>query len=349
MLSLAILLTALFAAADPDRDFSGKWVFDHGASRPGTLAGGPEPALVVVQRGSILQCGPLTHKLDGNESVSQVGRDKHNSATKWEGSALLINDLVSGPSTYVVAERWKLSRDRGVLTIKRQVSRGSAETEGVLVYRREGWQPAAAPRVPESIAPSAPVTVPAGTRILLELVNSVDTRHSREGDRIYLQTAAPVFLKGRTVVPRGSAVAGTVTSSKRPGRVAGRGELFVLFDSLTLPNGTTRELRSRMDGAGAEVAGDLDRREGKLTSPDGKAGDGRTVAKGAEIGAAAGGITGVATGSTGKGLGIGAAAGAAAGLTSVLLKRGPDAILPKGATVEMVLDRDLQFREAELP
>ena len=51
---------------------------------------------------------------------------------------------------------------------------------------------------------------------------------------------------------------------------------------------------------------------------------------------------------TGTGAGIGAAAGAAAGLAGVLLTRGPDAILERGSTVEMVLDRSLKFSEDDL-
>jgi type IV secretion system protein VirB10 len=48
------------------------------------------------------------------------------------------------------------------------------------------------------------------------------------------------------------------------------------------------------------------------------------------------------------GVGIGAAAGAAAALVGVLASRGPDAVLAKGTTVEMVLDRPLLFDEEEL-
>jgi len=35
-------------------------------------------------------------------------------------------------------------------------------------------------------------------------------------------------------------------------------------------------------------------------------------------------------------------------MVGVLLSRGPDAILPKGATIEMVLDRSLYFEDTEL-
>jgi type IV secretion system protein VirB10 len=48
------------------------------------------------------------------------------------------------------------------------------------------------------------------------------------------------------------------------------------------------------------------------------------------------------------GAGIGAAAGAAAALTGILLTRGPDVLLAKGSTVEMLLDRPISFEESEL-
>ena len=80
----------------------------------------------------------------------------HNSAVKWEGSALLINTLVSGPHNYTVMDRWKLSPDHATLTITRQVIQGMQQSEGVLVYRGEGWRapadpPPAASGLPGSI------------------------------------------------------------------------------------------------------------------------------------------------------------------------------------------------------
>jgi hypothetical protein len=59
-------------------------------------------------------------------------------------------------------------------------------------------------------------------------------------------------------------------------------------------------------------------------------------------------IAGSAAGHTGMGAGIGAAAGAAAGLVGVLATRGPDAVLARGSTVEMVLDRPVSFSAEDL-
>ncbi len=188
-----------------------------------------------------------------------------------------------------------------------------------------------------------------GTKIPLSLLNSVSTKHSAEGDRIYLETVFPIMVGGRVIIPPGSYVAGTVTQVKRPGRVSGRGELYVRFDSLTLPNGVTRDFRARIGAMDGRASEELDRSEGKIKSEGNKGGDARSVAEAAAAGASIGVIAGGAGGGHyGMGAGIGAAAGAGAGLMGVLLSRGPDAVLAKGSTLEMVLDRPVKFQASEL-
>jgi len=191
-------------------------------------------------------------------------------------------------------------------------------------------------------------TVTAGTKVPLTLINSISTKHSVTGDRVYLETAFPILVSGKIVIPVGSYVEGTVTQIKKPGRVKGRGELYVRFDALTLPNGVTRDFRGRIGGMDGTAEGELDRTEGTVKSEGNKAGDMRTVAEAAGAGATVGSIAGSVAGHTAMGVGIGAGAGAAAGLIGIFATRGPDAILAKGSTVEMVLDRSLSFNENEL-
>lgn len=191
-------------------------------------------------------------------------------------------------------------------------------------------------------------TVDAGVKIPLSLINSISTKHSQAGDRVYLETAFPILSSGRIVIPVGSYVAGTVTEIKKPGRVKGRGELYVRFDTLTLPNGVTREFTSRMGTMDASALGKLDRDEGKVVSEGNKIGDVQTVAETTATGTSIGGIAGAVGHHAGMGLGIGAGAGAAAGIIAILVSRGPDAVLPKGSTVEMVLDRSVSFTPGEL-
>jgi type IV secretion system protein VirB10 len=211
------------------------------------------------------------------------------------------------------------------------------------VVLAQAAQPSAAP----SDAPTAQqhvYFVEPGTRILLDLINSVSTKNAAEGDRVYLETAFPVLVDGRMVIPTGSYVTGTVTQVKRAGKVKGRSALFIRFDSLTLTNGVTRDFRARPSTLDGDQKGLLDRSEGKIKGDSDKLGDATKVATGASYGAMIGGVA-----SGAKGAGIGAGAGAAAGLAGVLMSRGPETVLERGSTMEMLLDRQLQFQEDEIP
>jgi hypothetical protein len=191
--------------------------------------------------------------------------------------------------------------------------------------------------------PADTVQVDTGTHVLLSMINSVSTKQAQVGDRLYLETAFPIIVNRRTVIPQRSWVTGTVTSVKRPGRVKGHGELQVRFDSLTLPNGTSRKFNSDLGALDARENQTLNREKSKVVSPGGKKEDATTVIAGTAIGAGIGAAAGRAAGA-----GMGAGIGAAAGLLGVLLTRGPEAILPKGSTVEMILDRPLIFSRDEL-
>jgi type IV secretion system protein VirB10 len=199
----------------------------------------------------------------------------------------------------------------------------------------------------EDLPPNS-VKVDAGTHILLSMINSVSTKQAVVGDRIYLETAFPVLVSGQMVVPRGSWVTGTVTEVTRPGRVKGRGQLAVRFDSLTLPNGVSRSFRGDLGALDAENTGTLDREHSKIKGPSDKKSDTETVIRTTAEGAAIGTAVGAASGHIGGGSIIGLATGGVGGLIGVLSTRGPDAMLQRGSTVEMVLDRPLVFDPAEL-
>jgi type IV secretion system protein VirB10 len=213
--------------------------------------------------------------------------------------------------------------------------------------------PAAQPAQNEGLkqrqdTPPGEFQVDSGTHVLLSMVNSVSTKQAAVGDRIYLQTAFPLLSNGRIVVPQGSWVTGTITEVKRPGRMKGRGELQVRFDSLVLPNGVSRSFRSDLGALDGRNEGKLNREQSKVQGPGDKKGDvGQVVTTTAE-GAAIGTAVGAASGHLGGGSVIGLGTGAAAGLIGVFASRGPDATLDRGTTVEMVLDRPLSFSKADL-
>src|SRR5438094_742602 len=114
---------------------------------------------------------------------------------------------------------------------------------------------------------AAEYTVETGTKLPLSLINSVSTRHSVEGDRVYLETVFPVLVNGRIVVPVGSYVAGTaagmagVLLSRGPDAVLAKGSTLemvldrpVTFQEEDLNFGDTRSVRAIGGSAPQEQA-----------------------------------------------------------------------------------------------
>lgn len=199
-------------------------------------------------------------------------------------------------------------------------------------------QPAVAPK------PAAPelVRIPAGTRLAVVLENGISTRSAKPGDSVYFHTSFPITQNNQIIIPVGSYLRGELIESKRPGRVKGHGEFRMRLDTLIFPNGYTVDLNAAPRSADSGGKETMDS-EGKVISPGGKGKDAQTVAETTATGAGIGAIAG-----RGEGLGIGAGVGAAAGLAAVLLTRGPEAQLPRGSTLNVVLEHDLALDKTEI-
>ena len=206
------------------------------------------------------------------------------------------------------------------------------------------------PALPEAVAPASPaeVIVPAGTNVPLVMINSVSSKHSQHGDPVYLESVYPVVVEGRIVIPAGSHVSGTVTFTKRPGRVKGRGKLGVQLEQMILPNGVIRSLVGRPGALDGRSPESLDRETGIVKSEGQKGEDAEDIVQATASGASVGILVGAIGRDIGKGVGIGAGAGAAAGIAKVLLTKGPDAMLDRGTHIEMLLERQMAFTEDEL-
>jgi hypothetical protein len=197
-------------------------------------------------------------------------------------------------------------------------------------------QAVAAPSASISVPSAAPknYVVPAGTRLPLILHNAVTTRNAKAGDPVYLETVYPVVIDNRILIPAGSYVQGEILESKRPGKGKGVGEIRVRLNSMILPNGYAVDFNAIPTNAGTGGNESTDS-EGKIHGDTDNGDKVGTVLKTTGIGA---GIGGIATRSAG-GAGIGAIAGAGVGLATILLTRGPELELPRGTTVDVVLDR----------
>jgi len=124
--TILVLATIPLLAIDPDRDFSGNWIFDGAASNARALSS-PDRSLTIATQDEMIRCssprldGPAvqwTYALDGSETRYRLGAETRSSQVKWEGDALLINTIVTSPQSYTIMDRWALSHDHNVLTIK---------------------------------------------------------------------------------------------------------------------------------------------------------------------------------------------------------------------------------------
>jgi len=178
--------------------------------------------------------------------------------------------------------------------------------------------------------------IPQGTHVLLRMVNSVSTRTAEEGTQVYLQTANPIAVDGRILVPVGSYVQGVVSHARRSGKVSGRAELGIRLETLTLPSGKALKFAPKLNSVDANES---DQKVAVEESTVKQGPDyGRDAARIAIIAGSGAGLGGL-TDRSWSGAGIGAGAGGAVGFAATLLTRGREVELKQGSTLDVVFDR----------
>jgi hypothetical protein len=178
--------------------------------------------------------------------------------------------------------------------------------------------PLAAP----AASPVQDVTLPAGSQVRVRLVEAIDTRRNRAGDRFTAWLDEPLVAGDRVVVPKGASFYGHVIQSKPSGRFKGRAVLALKLDSFEL-NGQTHEIHSTSftrSSAGHK-------KHHFLWIGGGSGG-------GAAVGAIAGGGTGAL---------IGAGAGAAAGTVGSAITGKRQVSLPAETAVTFTLQVPIEI------
>lgn len=216
--------------------------------------------------------------------------------------------------------------------------------------------PAAAPAasgaasVANASAEKKTYTVPAGTKVLLELRAAINTKSAKPGDGVYLASTFPVVVGSRVMIPSGIYVQGVVDRVQRGGHIKGKAQLDLHFTSMIFPNGSVVEIPGVADSVpGAKNQTVKDNGEGTIEQNGEK---GRTAGQTAEIalpaGAGVGTIGGAAAGHPIEGGLAGLGAGiATVGIVS-LFTRNADLEISVGTQVEMVLQRPLLLEGANL-
>ena len=160
--------------------------------------------------------------------------------------------------------------------------------------------------------------MPAGTRILIRTVDSIDSSKQKAGSRFTATLETNLQAEDRVVAPRGTTVYGRLAQASSAGKMKGSSELTLELTDIVI-NGTAYPLLTST----YEVKG---KGEGGNTA--------KKAVGGAGLGALIGGLAG-----GGKGAGIGAAAGAAGGTAIAASKKGEQLQIPSETLLEFRLEQ----------
>lgn len=81
------------------------------------------------------------------------------------------------------------------------------------------------------------VVVKAGTMIPLQNVNTTRATDVRVGDKVVFRVARDINVEGKTAIPYGTVVKGTVDQAKRSSWWGTKGRLRINITDINLPNG----------------------------------------------------------------------------------------------------------------
>ena len=168
------------------------------------------------------------------------------------------------------------------------------------------------------VANASGVTVPAGTHLLVRMIDSVDSKKNHPGDIFRASLESDLSVNGVVVAPKGADVYGRLAEAKEAGHFEGKSDLKLELTDLVINN-----QRQPIMTGDYEVSGSS---RGSNTAK--KVGGG--AAAGAIIGAIAGG---------GKGAAIGAGIGGGAGAAVQVMTRGQQVHVPSETLLDFRVEQ----------
>lgn len=194
-----------------------------------------------------------------------------------------------------------------------------------------GMTPTVAPApVPPRSVPPGTYLVPAGTPLLVRMIDTVDSNRNHVGDIFHASLETDLVANNVVVARKGTDVYGRLAQAKSAGHYAGSSELQLELTRLVVENRDYMIVSSDYEVKGKGRGADTAKKVG-----------GGAIA-GAIIGAIAGG---------GEGAAIGAAAGSAAGAGVQVFTKGQQVRVPSETLLEFRLEQPvyLQLGGAQKP
>jgi hypothetical protein len=171
-----------------------------------------------------------------------------------------------------------------------------------------------------SAATTQATTIPAGTSLLVRMIDGVDSSINKIGDPFHGSLESALVVGNTVVAPKGSDVYGKLTQAQSAGKISGAAQLTLELTGIRI-NGNIVPV----DSTDYDVAG-----KGRGTQSAERIGGGAVL--GTVIGAIAGG---------GKGAAIGGVVGAGAGTTVQVMTHGDRVRIPSETLLEFKLEQDV--------
>jgi hypothetical protein len=175
----------------------------------------------------------------------------------------------------------------------------------------------------ESPGAAGSVLLPAGTNLVVRMIDSVDSERNSVGQTFAASLDEPVVIDGQTVIPRGADVVVKLVDAKESGKLTGRSTLTLDLMSVSM-NG-------RMVDVNTETVTEESSSRGARTAKIA----GGTALLGTIIGAVAGG---------GKGAAIGLGSGAAVGAGAEVLTKGQRVRIPSETRLTFAIQNAVRLR-----
>lgn len=171
-------------------------------------------------------------------------------------------------------------------------------------------------RPTSSSAANTAFTIPTGSKIVIRMIDSVNSERSKLGDTFIATVDEAVLVGGVEVIPRNADIRGRISNVNEAGRVAGAAQLGLELTQVTV-NGipysmTTSEYAEAGEARGGQTA--------------------KRAAGGAAIGAVIGAIAG-----GGKGAAIGAGVGGGGATAVQVMTKGEKLNIPSETKLEFTL------------
>jgi outer membrane lipoprotein SlyB len=267
----------------------------------------------------------VTFEADGKVRTEQrhAGRTVNTRATLY-GDQLVVTSTGSGGNDFDVT--FEPIDDGRNLRVTRRIHDDNLRQPVTVrsFYRRSSdeaqWDIYSTDRRPsQTDSAAADFGVPDGTRLVATLDNALSTRNAHAEDRFSITTRSPSQYEG-------AVIEGTVSSVNASGRLSGRADMALNFESIRMRNGRTYRFAGVIENVRTANGETISVDNGGTVEDESQTE--KTVQRSA-IGAALGAIIGAISGG-GTGAAIGAAIGAGGGAGTVIVQGRDQLDLPRG-------------------